>query len=104
MLQVAKNNRLPRLTCSGLKTVVFPALSTATVRVASSNSMAEAMGSNRFQLNKKNASQRLKDFLNICLQNKCFYISETKKKQLKNLSPKDPGKEGGHFQTDLLPF
>ena len=41
--QVALNKRLPRFTCSGVKTVVFPALSTSTVRVASSKSIAEAV-------------------------------------------------------------
>jgi len=37
------NKRLPRLTCSVVKTTAFPALSSETVRVASSNSIAKAL-------------------------------------------------------------
>jgi hypothetical protein len=39
---VALNKRLPRLTCSGLKTTVRPLPSAVTVRVASSKSIADA--------------------------------------------------------------
>jgi hypothetical protein len=36
------NSRFPRFTCSGVKTTVFPVPSSATVRVASSRSIAKA--------------------------------------------------------------
>jgi hypothetical protein len=39
----ALNRRLPRFTCSGVKTTPLPAASNATVRVASSNSIANAL-------------------------------------------------------------
>ena len=43
---VALNKRLPRFTCSGVKTIVFPDESETTVRVASSKSIADAVPTN----------------------------------------------------------
>ena len=57
--QVALNNRLPRFTCSGVKTVVFPAESTVTVLVASSKSIAEAVVTKMLKIPNKTNAQNL---------------------------------------------
>jgi hypothetical protein len=52
-LQVAPNNRFPRFTCSGVKTIVFPDPSATTVLVASSKSIADAVVTKALKTKKK---------------------------------------------------
>jgi hypothetical protein len=60
--QVALNKRLPRLTCSGVNTIVLPAGSATTVRVASSKSIAEAVVTKRLKMHKNTKEKVVKTF------------------------------------------
>jgi hypothetical protein len=56
---------LPRLTCSGVKTVVFPEESVVTVLVASSKSIADAPTTKRLKMQNKIQAQNFEYVLNI---------------------------------------
>jgi hypothetical protein len=59
------NKRLPRLTCSGVKTVVLPEESVVTVLVASSKSMADALTTKRLKIQNRIQAQNFEYVLNI---------------------------------------
>ena len=59
---VALNKRLPRFTCSGVKTTVLPDPSATTVRVASSKSIADAVVTKKLKMPKNNKEKSCEYF------------------------------------------